>query len=404
MHERFPGQSEKNLDTGTNRQNPGRSRETRDGWQVCHKGARDAWAETFGDTLSTICRDPSDLDSWHKFFMLCSCILASPARGGRRSWRETVKLVKSRLRQWQAGDIQELWSDVLVAEDKLSRQWKKPNKAPQETLQRTNARRARSAVEEGQYRKVIQALCSEGLAPPSTAFLEEMLAKHPQVSPPQIPLDPVPLSADISEGDVLRALKSFSGGSAPGPSGCRANHLKEAVLCPSPDHSAFALRALTEIVKLLCAGDTPAEVVPYLCGASLLACQKKGGGLRPIAVGEVLRRLSSKCLSRAVQRDAFRSLTPLQVGVGVKTGCEAIVHSVTRTLEDPNIQPEECWTLLLDFSNAFNSIPHGRMFEEVRARLPSIAAWMESCYGAQPILYPLSSARVASSWEILSAL
>ena len=71
--------------------------------------------------------------------------------------------------------------------------------------------------------------------------------------------------------------------------------------------------------------------------------------------------------------------------MGVKAGCEAIVHSVTRTLEDPNIQPEERWTLLLDFSNAFNSISRGRMFEEVRARIPSIAAWMESCYGAQPI-------------------
>ena len=214
-----------------------------------------------------------------------------------------------------------------------------------------------------------------------------MLAKHPQVSPPQIPLDPAPLPADISEGDVLRALKLFPDGSAPGPSGCRANHLKEAVLCPSPDRSAFALRVLTEMVKLLCAGDTPAEVVPYLCGATILACQKKGGGLRPIAVGEVLRRLSSKCLSQAVQSDAFRSLTPLQVGVSVKAGCEAIVHSVTRTLEDPNIQPQERWTLLLDFSNAFNSISRGRMFEEVRARIPSIAAWMESCYGAQPILH-----------------
>ena len=141
-----------------------------------------------------------------------------------------MKLVKSRLRWWQAGDIQGMWSDVLVVEEKLSRQRKKPNKAPQETLQRNNTRRDRSAVKEGQYRKAIQALCSEGLAPPSSAALEEMLAKHPQVSLPQIPLDPAPLPADISEGDVLRALKSFTGGSAPGPSGCRANHLKESVL------------------------------------------------------------------------------------------------------------------------------------------------------------------------------
>ena len=127
-------------------------------------------------------------------------------------------------------------------------------------------------------------------------------------------------------------FKSLPGGSAPGRSGCRANHFK-AVLYPSPDRAASALRAMTEVVKLLCAGDTPAEVVSYLCGVILLACQKKGGGLHPIVVGEVLHCLSSKCLSRAVQSDAFRSLTPLQIGMGVKAGCEAIVHFVTCTLE-----------------------------------------------------------------------
>ncbi len=141
------------------------------------------------------------------------------------------------------------------------------------------------------------------------------------------------------------------------------------------------------MVKLLCAGRAPPEVVPHLRGTSLLPCQKKGGGLRPIAVGEVLRRLTSKCISRSVQADALQTLTPLQVGVGVKAGCEAIVHSVSRTLEDPNIPPQERWTLLLDFSNAFNCINRGHMFEEIRARIPSMAAWMESCYGAQPILH-----------------
>ncbi len=34
----------------------------------------------------------------------------------------------------------------------------------------------------------------------------------------------------------------------------------------------------------------------------------------------------------------------------------------------------------------FNSVNREAMFKEVRARIPSMAAWMESCYGAQPIL------------------
>ena len=96
--------------------------------------------------------------------------------------------------------------------------------------------------------------------------------------------------------------------------------------------------------------------------------------------------MTSKCVSRLVQADAFQTLTPLQVGVGVKAGCEAIIHSVARTLEDPSVTPGERWTLLLDFSNAFNSISRSCMFEEIRARIPSMAAWMESSYGIHPIL------------------
>ena len=61
-----------------------------------------------------------------------------------------------------------------------------------------------------------------------------------------------------------------------------------------------------------------------------------GIDLRAIAVGEVLRRLTSKRVSRALRTDAVRILSPLQVGVGTPVGCEAIVHSVANVLEDPN--------------------------------------------------------------------
>ena len=123
------------------------------------------------------------------------------------------------------------------------------------------------------------------------------------------------------------------------------------------------------------------------CGATLLACRKKSGGLRPIAIGEVLRRLTSKCVSRAVQVDAIGVISPLQVGVGIPVGCESIVHSVASLQEDPNIPLESRCSLLVDFSNAFNLVDRGCMFQEVRSRILSMAAWVESCYGSQPLLY-----------------
>ena len=154
--------------------------------------------------------------------------------------------------------------------------------------------------------------------------------------------------------------------------------MKEAKLCPSPDRGNSALRSLTDVVNLLCAGRTPPSAIPYLCGASLLPCKKKGGGLRPIAIGEVLRRLTSKCVSRAVHADATAVLSPLQVGVGIPVGCESIVHSVVSLLEDPHISSESKCLLQVDFSNAFNTVDRSSLFQEVRARIPSMAAWVES--------------------------
>ena len=54
------------------------------------------------------------------------------------------------------------------------------------------------------------------------------------------------------------------------------------------------LRSLTCFMNHLLSGKGPACLAPWLCGAPLTALLKKGGGVRPIAVGEVLRRLASR--------------------------------------------------------------------------------------------------------------
>ena len=98
-----------------------------------------------------------------------------------------------------------------------------------ESLRRSNSTRARRAVEDGQYKKALQSLKSMGLALPSTEVLNEMRAKHPQSDSPLVPTTPPPPPIEVSTEDVVGA---FPTGSAPGPSGLRANHLKEAVFAP----------------------------------------------------------------------------------------------------------------------------------------------------------------------------
>ena len=321
--------------------------------------------------------------------MLARCILASPSRGGRSHWRDTVRLVRARITKWRTGGWVSLWDEVTAENDRLTCRLQKIQSRPasQESLKSANSRRARRACEDGQFRKAIQSLSSVGLASPSGDVLEAMRSKHPSAPPPSPFSSPAPSPVQVSSVEVVKALRSFPSGSAPGPTCLRASHLMEAVFCPSPDRSSYALQGLVGVVNLLCRGCVAPSVRPHLCGATLLACQKKGGGLRPIAVGEVLRRLTSKCVSRAVHAESISALSPLQVGVGIPHGCEAIVHSVVSLLNDSTFPPDSRFLLLVDFSNAFNSTDRKCLFDEARSRIPSMSAWLECCYGSQPLLH-----------------
>ena len=92
------------------------------------------------------------------------------------------------------------------------------------------------------------------------------------------------------------------------------------------------LQALTALVNTLVGGGVAPQAAPYFCGARLHAAAKKDGGIRPIAVGNLLRRLVSKCCTTRLQGRAAALFAPHQLGVGVRGGGEAIIHTVRKIL------------------------------------------------------------------------
>ena len=68
-------------------------------------------------------------------------------------------------------------------------------------------------------------------------------------------------------------------------------------------------------------------VVCHLFVDSLQVLRKKDGGIRPIAVGNILRRLASKVANHFASHKVANFLRPFQLGVSVKNACEAAVHS-----------------------------------------------------------------------------
>ena len=96
--------------------------------------------------------------------------------------------------------------------------------------------------------------------------------------------------------------------------------------------------SLKSIVNLMASEKVPVPVATFLAGGRLIALNKGKEGnppdVRPIAVGETLRRLTGKCIC-AIQRDKISSFfQPSQFGVACKAGAEKIVHSFRRCIEE----------------------------------------------------------------------
>ena len=95
-------------------------------------------------------------------------------------------------------------------------------------------------------------------------------------------------------------------------------------------------------------------------------------------MGNLLRRLAAKCAASAVAAKAAHLLSPNQLGVGVKSGCEAIVHATWQALvKEPNKFLLQC-----DLINAFNQCDRGAALKEVAEHFPELLNWVKTCYAA----------------------
>ena len=69
---------------------------------------------------------------------------------------------------------------------------------------------------------------------------------------------------------------------------------------------------------------------PFFFGANLVALQKPGDGLHPIAVGSVFRCLAAKTACLCLGSELGLFFCPVQLGFGTSGGCEAAVHAACK--------------------------------------------------------------------------
>ena len=367
------------------------------------RDAADAVSAAFTWTVDRLRRD--DAWTWLRLYAFSKCILARPPRGTTG----LSKLIRARCLRWRQSDGWiALWNEVSARrpssrsgpstqrfsiDTELEEMFKHcpdlgSTLVDADTLPADVVNRAINLARRGFLSRASSALAAVATAAETPASVDEMRQKHPVAPPPQPSPEIIAQAAaqeiePFGRKSILRALRSFPLGSTPGCSGLSIDHL---LSITTANTANFA--TLPNLLMKFAKGQLPPEAVSYFCGARLVALVKKDGDLRPIAVGDSLRRLTARLLLRQCKGPVAAYLAERhQVGVGVPGGLEATCHTARRV--------RHSWAqagvtgrafLKLDFSNAFNRLAREPLLEQTAKVVPLLLPFVLMLYVVATVL------------------
>ena len=189
-----------------------------------------------------------------------------------------------------------------------------------------------------------------------------------------------PVLFESIDASMIRSAALRTTGTA-GPSGLDAASWRR--LCTS-FKSAFndLCHSLAITAQRVCTNFVdPSAIAPFL--ACRLIALNKNPGVRPIGIGDTARRIIAKSILTVTRMDIQEAAGSLQLSAGQISGIEAAVHAI-----DSLFQREETEAILLvDTSNAFNSLNRLSALHNIRQLCPSLATALINSYRAPTELF-----------------
>ena len=167
--------------------------------------------------------------------------------------------------------------------------------------------------------------------------------------------------ASVSSGSLLvftEIIKLTKGGS--GPSSLDADEWRRMLTSREFGTSSTDLRkTFAQVIKKLCIEELESTTSLEAFTACRLIPLDKKPGLRPIVVGEVLRRIAEKAIT-IFKKNITDAAGPLQLSADQEAGAEAAIHAMRDIFANKDTEA----FLLIDPENAFNSISRKVMLLE----------------------------------------
>ena len=219
--------------------------------------------------------------------------------------------------------------------------------------------------------------------------IEKLALLHPEGAPAmkngilEGPIEYVePVIFDNIDGETIQACAKRTSGSA-GPSGLDSDGWKR-IMCSKQFKSKP--KELCESIALLARKLCTKHINPTFLKA-YTACRlvplNKNPGIRPVGIGEVIRRIIGKSIMKCVSTEMGLATAPIQVCSGLPGGVEAAVHAVRKLYEDKETEA----IILVDAENAFNLMNRKVALNNIQHICPSLSTYIINSYRNAANLY-----------------
>ena len=135
--------------------------------------------------------------------------------------------------------------------------------------------------------------------------------------------------------------------------------------------------------KRLCSEKIPFGHLEFLLSCRLVALKKEDDGVRPVGIGETLRRIIGKSLSKIAKKDIEIAGGSLQTCTGVEAGSEAAIHAMSNKWNEPGCEA----AILVDADNAFNQLNRKVALHNIQQLCPIIYQFLANSYSEPTTLY-----------------
>ena len=291
---------------------------------------------------------------WKLFMLLPRLLLFRPSRGGM----VPKKKLEERVSCFNDGSWLRLLEESQTSEAQAHQTSSRRRRNQVDSVEK-RASKALSLVQMGELSAARVSLEGAEVAPGNLMTLRELT--NPERRPPfprqelsqEIARSEPERPFDLDVDEFLVCLRTSRRGAAGGPSGMTAEHLFP-LLDNERDSAVFG-----RVATLMVRGEVPTSALEGIRLGRLTALKKPDGGVRGIVVGDIMRRLVARTISKQVAKEAEQATAPFQYALSTKAGCECVAH-IIQTMTD---QDGEATVVSIDGVGAYDLISRQAMME-----------------------------------------